>query len=273
MLIRLFAGLLALVAAGVLLARSRRRRPGPDDEIDAGTGNGWSPTRLERSVDRRLQRAGLAGRFSTGRLVRFKKLAGGAGAALGGMAFLQSPGPYSGLFAVLLGAVGFFSVDWLLARKAAEHRRDVERSLPDVLDQLTICVGAGLGLDGALQRVVLSNEHDPLADELGRVLRDIRVGVPRPEALTAMAQRVDLPELRTVVRAVNQSDKAGLPVGRVLRVQSDEVRDRRRLRAEERAMRMPVKLIFPLVLCVLPALFVVLMGPAALRLAANGITG
>jgi tight adherence protein C len=145
--------------------------------------------------------------------------------------------------------------------------------MPDILDQLTICVGAGLGLDGALQRVVWSNEHDPLADELGVVLRDIRVGVPRHEALIAMATRVGLPELRTVVRAVNQSDKAGLPVGRVLRVQADDVRERRRLRAEETAMRMPVKLIFPLVLCILPALFVVLMGPAALRLASNGIAG
>jgi tight adherence protein C len=271
MLIRLLAGLLAMAAAAAIMVRSRRDPSPAIYEPDAGPQRASS--RLELSVERRLRGAGLAGRFSAERLVHFKKLAGGIGLGLGLLAFASNPTKYSALFAVLAAAVGFFGVDGLLSRKASEHRKAVERSLPDVLDQLTICVGAGLGLDGALQRVVRSNENDPLADEFGRVLRDIRVGVPRSEALLAMAHRVGLPELRTVVRAVNQSDKAGLPVGRVLRIQANEVRDRRRLKAEERAMRMPVKLIFPLVLCVLPALFVVLMGPAALRLAANGITG
>src|SRR4029453_17249092 len=103
--------------------------------------------------------------------------------------------------------------------RADGHRKAVERSLPDVLDQMTICVGAGLGLEGAIARVAATNSGDPFGMELGRMMRDLRVGMTRTEALTALSDRVDLPELRTVVRAVIQSDRAGVPVGRVLRVQ------------------------------------------------------
>src|SRR5689334_15186905 len=164
MLIRLLAGLLALAAAAAVMLRSRRDRAPASEEVDAGPTRASS--RLERSVERRLRSAGLAGRFSVERLVHFKKLAGGIGLGVGALAFASNPSTISALFAILLTGVGFFGVDGILSHKASEHRKAVERSLPDVLDQLTICVGAGLGLDGALQRVVRSNEHDPLADEL-----------------------------------------------------------------------------------------------------------
>jgi tight adherence protein C len=228
---------------------------------------------LVRSLDRRVRKAGKAGEWSAERLLMFKIVGAAVGGTLGLAILLSNPNRLTFLAFALFTIVGFFGVDAVLSSRADRHRKDVERSLPDVLDQMTICVGAGLGLEGAIARVAATNPSDPFGMELARMMRDLRVGMTRTEALTALSDRVDLPELRTVVRAVIQSDRAGVPVGRVLRVQAEEVRERRRVRAEERAMKMPVKMVFPLVLCVLPALFVVVLGPAMLRLSEMNLTG
>ncbi|MDQ3642614.1 MAG: type II secretion system F family protein, partial [Actinomycetota bacterium] len=140
----------------------------------------------------------------------------------------------------------------------------IGNELPDVLDQLTICVESGLGFDSALARIARSG-NGPLAQEVTLLLQELRVGVPRREALGNMLARTDVPELRQFVNAMIQADSYGVPISRVLRSQAEEQREKRRFRAEERAMKLPVKVIFPLVFCILPVVFIVVLGPAYVR--------
>jgi len=164
---------------------------------------------------------------------------------------------------------GYFAVEKYLDKKAAARQLEIRHDLPDVLDQISVCVEAGLGFDAALSRCAMTNDN-PLGNELGRTLQDIRLGMPRSQALHSLLDRTDVQELRLFVRALIQAERSGIPIARVLEVQSDEVREKRRQAAEERAMRLPVMLIMPLVLCILPSLFTVIMGPAVLRMIEEG---
>ena len=138
----------------------------------------------------------------------------------------------------------------------------MERDLPDVIDLLVISVEAGLGFEGALGRVV-QNVPGELSDEFSRMLQETRVGVSRNQALKSLAERTDVDDLNTFIMALTQADAFGVSISRMLRVQADEMRVRRRLRAQERAFAAPVKMTFPLVLCI----FTVLLGPAAIQIA------
>lgn len=171
--------------------------------------------------------------------------------------------------AVLVAGCGYFSVDYYLDKLATARQLEIQQDLPDVLDQITVCVEAGLGFDAALHRCAMTNAN-PLGDEIGRTLQDIRLGAGRSTALHSLLDRTDVPDLRLFVRALIQAEKSGIPIARVLSVQADEVREKRRQAAEERAMKLPVMLIMPLVLCILPSLFLVIMGPAALRMINEG---
>jgi tight adherence protein C len=142
----------------------------------------------------------------------------------------------------------------------------MERAFPGVLDQLTICVEAGLGLDAALDRAARSG-RGPLAEELSRVMQDVKLGVSRQDALESMVKRTDVRDIRHFVVALGQANRYGVPIVQTLRVQAAEARDQRRSHAEERAQKLSVKLLFPLIFCILPALFVVILGPAAVRIA------
>jgi len=152
---------------------------------------------------------------------------------------------------------------------ATARQLDMSNALPDTLDQLTICVEAGLGFDAAMARAARSGAG-PLNEELTHLLQDLRVGVPRHEALQSILDRTDVPELRQFVHALIQAETYGVPVSRILRTQAAEQREKRRFRAEERAMKLPVKVIFPLVFCILPVLFIVIIGPAFIHIA-NGV--
>jgi tight adherence protein C len=165
----------------------------------------------------------------------------------------------------LLVVAGFTLPDAILNRKIEDRRESMRRELPEIIDLLVISVEAGLSFDSALSRVV---EAVPghMADEFARLLGETRVGVSRREALEHLAERTDLDELRSFILAMNQADTFGVSISRVLRVQSEEMRTRRRQRAQERAFAAPVKMVFPLVLCVFPAMFVLLIGPAAIEL-------
>jgi tight adherence protein C len=166
---------------------------------------------------------------------------------------------------VVAAAVGYLGPDAVLSRIATARQLAISNALPDTLDQLTICVEAGLGFDSAMARTSRSLKG-PLADEIRRLLQDLRVGVPRTEALDGMLARTDVPELRQFVHAIIQAESYGVPVSRVLRAQAAEQREKRRFRAEERAMKLPVKVIFPLVFCILPVLFIVVIGPAFIHI-------
>lgn len=169
------------------------------------------------------------------------------------------------LFLIVALACGMLLPEYLLSMRIKERRREVVRALPDVLDLLTVSVEAGLGFDLALVRVT---ERFPgvLAQELGRALQEMKLGRSRREALQDMADRVGAEDLSNFVRSLVQADQLGVGMGNILRLQSDEIRRKRRQRAEEQAMKAPVKMLFPLLFFIFPALFVVLLGPAMMQI-------
>ena len=159
---------------------------------------------------------------------------------------------------------GRLPINWL-RKKAAARQSKITRALPDTLDLITVSVEAGLGLDAALSKVV-EKTRGPLRDEFGRALQELGLGKLRRDALRDMAKRCDVRELSTFTSAIVQADQMGLGIAEVLRAQSDEVRLRRRQRAEEAAMKTPVKMLFPLISCIFPAMMTVLLGPAIWRI-------
>lgn len=162
--------------------------------------------------------------------------------------------------------LGFFGPDAWLSRKIGDRRKTMQKALPDVLDMLVISVEAGLGFDSALARVI-QTVPGPLSEEFFRMLQETRVGVARREAMRHLSERTDLDELRSFLLAMMQAEAFGVSIARVLRVQADEMRVKRRQRAQEKAFAAPVKIVFPLVFCIFPALFVVLLGPAGIQIA------
>lgn len=165
-------------------------------------------------------------------------------------------------------AIGVLGPDAILSRRVDDRKAAMQRDLPDVIDLLVISVEAGLGFEGALGRVV-QNVPGELSDEFSRMLQETRVGVSRNAALKSLAERTDVDDLNTFIMALTQADAFGVSISRMLRVQADEMRVRRRLRAQERAFAAPVKMTFPLVLCIFPGIFVVLLGPAAIQISEN----
>ena len=181
--------------------------------------------------------------------------------------FLRSSGDGITQLALILfpPIMGFFGPDAWLNRKIEERRLAMLRSLPDTLDLLVISVEAGLGFDSALSRVV-ATVPGPLSEEFFRMLQETRVGVSRRDAMRHLMDRTDLDELRSFILAMLQAEAFGVAIARVLRVQADEMRVKRRQRAQEKAFAAPVKIVFPLVFCIFPALFTILLGPAAINI-------
>lgn len=216
------------------------------------------------SLERRIRLAGSPDAWPVERALALKMVLGIVG-ALGTWAARGNAFGLSDLgLSALGGLVGYLLIDLILYSRGKERQKKILKSLPDTLDQLTISVEAGLGFDAALMRVA-STGTGPLAEELTRVLAEIKVGVQRTDALKHLIERTDVYELRHFILALNQAERYGLPVARVLRIQSGDLRIKRRQRAEEEAMKIPVKIVFPLVFCIFPALFVVLLGPAMIR--------
>lgn len=161
--------------------------------------------------------------------------------------------------------LGFFGPDAWLQRKVDDRSKTMLKALPDTLDLLVISVEAGLGFDSALQRVV-TTVPGPLSEEFFRMLQETRVGVARKDAMRSLIDRTDLDELRSFLLAMMQAEAFGVAIARVLRVQADEMRVKRRQRAQEKAFGAPVKIVFPLVFCIFPSLFIVLLGPAGIKI-------
>lgn len=219
--------------------------------------------RLEK-IGQRLEGAGSPAGWDVNRIVSVKVLAAAVGLLVGlAVPVLMGAGvPVIVGTAILFTVVGFFSPDLTLYQIAYNRKDQIRKDLPDALDLLTITVEAGLAFDAALTQVA-RNTEGPLADEFFRVLQEIQLGLTRGQALQQMADRVDVEELHIFVSAIVQADSLGIPIAQVLRIQSREMRIKRSQRAEEAAMKVPVKILFPLIFCILPALFVVVIGPAA----------
>ncbi|HDS31141.1 MAG TPA: type II secretion system F family protein, partial [Firmicutes bacterium] len=164
---------------------------------------------------------------------------------------------------IFSGFIGYYMPDLWLTGKVNARKAEITRKLPDALDLLTVSVEAGLAFDMALSKVV-EKLRGPLAEEFMRVLHEVRMGKQRRDAMKDMADRVDAPDLSQFISALVQADKLGVSLANVLRIQSDQMRLKRRQRAEETAMKAPLKMSFVLVFFVLPALMIVLLGPAAI---------
>ncbi|MCZ7525586.1 MAG: type II secretion system F family protein [Acidimicrobiia bacterium] len=231
-----------------------------------------TPAGVVDALERRILLAGVSGTWPIERVLAAKLVLGLAGALVGLARLAVAPSAASLFLGAVAAGGGYLVPDVLLSRRASERQERIERELPDTLDQVTIGVEAGLGFEAALARAARSG-HGPVAEELTRTLQDIQIGVPRTRALEAMTERTDVRDLRTFVHAVSQAERHGIPIAHVLRIQAAELREKRKQRAEERAVKVPVKLVFPVVCCILPALFVVLAGPAVVRLSQTGIGG
>jgi tight adherence protein C len=220
-------------------------------------------TSLE-AIQRKLLAAGLS-HISPQTFLAIKGAATVGGVVLG--FFLVASGAIVAgiVFAPVLGAVGFIVPEYVLTLKARSRRDSVRTQLPDALDLLAVSVEAGLGFDGAVTKLT-EHMHGPLIDEFQMALNEMRIGEARHSALKKMAERVDAPELTTFVRAVIQADQLGISLGRILRVQATDSRLRRQAAAEEKAMKAPIKMLFPTVLFIFPAMFIVLLGPAVMNI-------
>lgn len=169
------------------------------------------------------------------------------------------------LIAIGMAIAGFFAPDMYLYQRAYNRAEEIKKTLADAVDLLTISVEAGLGFDAALQQVAY-NTTGALASELSRVLREMQLGVGRAEALRALGDRTNVEDLKSFVGAMVQADSFGISIAQVLRVQSTEIRVKRRQYAETKAQQVPVKMMIPLVICILPCLFVVIIGPAVINI-------
>jgi tight adherence protein C len=168
-----------------------------------------------------------------------------------------------------LGAfAGYYLPEWILRSKSGTRQHKIQRSLPDALDLLSITVEAGLGFDAAVARVARQS-GGPLGEELHRVLQEMQIGKTRADALRDLGDRTNIPELKAFVLAMIQADIFGISIAKVLQVQAREMRIKRRQRAEEQAQKVPVKIVFPLILCIFPSLFIVVLGPAIITIYQN----
>lgn len=221
-------------------------------------------------IRRRLELAGNPAGWTVDKVVSSKVIGAvaGLGVALVLTALMGASFPVRLVLVPAATLIGFFAPNLFLHQLAYDREQQLARELPDAIDLLTISVESGLGFDAALQQVA-RNTEGPLAEELSRVLREMQIGSGRSEALRALADRSGNADLRSFVSAMVQADAFGIPISQVLRVQTSEMRTKRRQRAEEAAQKVPVKITVPLIFCILPCLFIAVLGPAAISIMGN----
>ncbi len=224
-----------------------------------------NPKTTQESVAYKLVSAGMSRRISP---TTFLALKGICPIVLGffGILFSSSLSPLMGFAMVIgFGALGFIGPDYIVNSKIRSRQEKIRAQLPDALDLLAVSVEAGLGFDSAVSKLIESLEG-PLIDEFNLTLSEMRVGEARPEALRKLSDRAGVAELSAFTRALIQADTLGISLGRILRVQAADTRERRQSLAEERAMKAPIKMLFPTVLFIFPSMFIVTIGPAFLSL-------
>lgn len=230
-----------------------------------------TPAGYVRRLDKLLALAGRPPSLPLGRVLAAKPLLGLLGALLGYYISSSGPTPVIKLVGVFVVLLGYFIPDLLLYSKGQERQKIMQLELANTLDQMLISVEAGLGFEGAMARAG-ENGKGPLAEELVRTLQDMQVGRSRRESYLALSERTNIPELRSFVQAVVQADTYGIAISRVLRIQAKVMRVKRRQRAEEKAMKLPVTILFPLLFFIFPVLFIAILGPAVIN-AINTFSG
>ncbi|MCQ9163593.1 type II secretion system F family protein [Arthrobacter sp. STN4] len=212
-------------------------------------------------LNKLLNRAGRPAEMPLQRLLVVKPLLALTVFLVGFLFLSRDPGKLGLLMLIGATVLAYFAPDILLDSRAKSRQEEITLELPNTLDQMLISVEAGLGFESAMGRAASSGKG-PLAVELKRTMQDIQMGRNRAESYLALVERTQVKDLKSFVRAVIQADKYGIAIGRVLRTQADELRTKRRQRAEEKAMKVPVKILFPLIFTILPVLFIVMLSPA-----------
>jgi tight adherence protein C len=233
-------------------------------------GNGLvrlTPFDLHARINEQIVLAGNPPGWDAERVVALKIIGGIAGAIAGAFlaTLLPTPIVLKVVSIVVVALIGYLLPSAQLRGIAAKRQRMIQKQLPDVMDLLTISVEAGLGFDAALAQVT-HNVPGPLSEEMARLLQEVQIGVSRADAFRHLGDRTNVSELQSFVLSMIQADLFGVSIANVLRAQSRELRQKRRQRAEEIAQKIPVKLLFPMIFLVLPALFIVVLGPGAIKI-------
>lgn len=262
----------SIAGATAVIEQRYAQHTGGDEDSQAPTAPPWligigrrlSPAGTVAKLQRRLDIAGNPERWNTDRIFAVKAMGLVGLAGLGLLIGLHDPA-VAVLTVGIGGLAGFFLPDLLLYNTGVKRQLKIQKDLPDAMDMLTICVESGLGFDAAMARVA-RNSAGPVAAEFSRALQEIQIGKSRSQALRSLADRTTVAELRAFTSALIQAGELGIPVADVLREQAGEMRLRRRQRAEEKAQQVPVKILFPLIGCLFPALFIIVIGPGALSI-------
>ncbi len=229
-----------------------------------------TPIDSRQRIEKKLLLAGGPAGWDAERVTAFKVIGAVGGLILGFFAasLMHLSGFLVFVVAGLLTFAGFVLPDSILGRQVEERQREILKTLSDTLDLLTISVEAGLSLNAAIAQVV-QNVPGVLSSEFARMLQEIQLGVPRSDAFRHLAERTDVEELNAFALAMVQADVFGVSIASVLRTQAQQLRIKRRQTAEAKAQQTPVKIVFPLILCVMPALFIVIIGPGVIRITQN----
>lgn len=243
---------------------------GPLGDRLVNTGRRLVRADTAKKIQYRLNVAGNPPAWDVNRIIGLKVLGLGVVGVLGFLYLLGLNWPFYRVLLVtgLAAAFGYVLPNILLYNAGTKRATQMRNGLPDAMDLLTISVEAGLGFDAAVSRVA-KNSDGPLSSEFARLLQEMQIGMGRSDAMRAMAERTSLPDLKSFCLAMVQADSLGIPIARVLRIQSQEMRTKRRQRAEEKAQQVPVRMMIPLVMFILPCLFLVILGPAGISIAEN----
>lgn len=255
-----------------LLDPLRDRALKPVLEGLTGMGRRLTPTGYIDKVRRKFVHMGQADPAAVDRYLALRAVTFAAAFIVFVVVFVLNLTPLTGTMRLAFGGLLIVALvvgpDSVINRKVEDRQKRIQRELPDILDLLTISVEAGLGFEQALDRVI-NAVPGPLSEEFSRMLGETRAGASRADAMRALDDRCNTPELRSFVLAIIQADTFGVSIGRVLRGQSEEMRIKRRQLAQERAQKAPVKMLIPMVFCIFPALFVVILGPAMISISKN----
>ena len=241
-------------------AKPKRRRLIPTNRLDRGWLAQFTPPSMTARIERDLVLAGRPVGWSLDKAILYKPIGLAAGAGFFVLT-LTNGATLAVIFGLAMVPLGYFVPDLLIKNLALKRQETIQKELPDLLDQIVISIEAGVGFESALSRAGQRNTG-PLADEVLRLVQDIALGLSRREAYLALADRTTVEDLQGFCRAVVQAEEYGVSIAAVVRSQAKELRLKRRMRAETAAQKVPVKILIPLMLCILPVLFVIVLGPA-----------
>lgn len=224
-----------------------------------------TPKNYYNQMEKRIKEAGNPKGISVGGIVLFQICFTSVSVAAAIMLWIAMDAPMLKVLVILFSLAGIINIfpKYYLKHRIVERQKEIERSLPDVLDLLTVSIEAGLSFDGAVAKLV-EKMSGVLVEEFSIVLKEMRVGVSKRDAFKSLVERVPVPSLVTFVGAIIQADQLGVSIGNVLRIQSSQVRQKRRQKTQENAMKAPVKMLLPMIIFIMPTIFIVLLGPVVI---------